>query len=146
MLDEKRPMSYRGIGRRPSRVLALVVFAALFTSVMLYMRPLSDFAPRVQLPPMPKSSTLNKAPPSIPENKPPTTKTSMGTKLVPLEAHVMSKCPDTRDCLREMVLPAMQRAYDKVNFTLSFLGTVTHDDGVDCKHGPAECASSPGPH
>lgn len=27
-----------------------------------------------------------------------------------------------QDCLREMILPTMQRVYDKVNFTLSFIG------------------------
>lgn len=43
--------------------------------------------------------------------------------LVPLEAHIMSKCPDARDCLRMLVLPTMQRAYEKVNFTMSFIGT-----------------------
>lgn len=60
-------------------------------------------------------------------------------KLVPVEAHIMSKCPDARDCLKEMVLPAMQRVGNKVNFTLSFIGTPTDNDGVACKHGPAEC-------
>ncbi|KAK3398228.1 hypothetical protein B0T20DRAFT_202858 [Sordaria brevicollis] len=59
---------------------------------------------------------------------------------VALEAHIMSKCPDARDCLRELVLPAMQRVYTKVNFTLSFIGTPTDsDDGVACKHGAEEC-------
>jgi hypothetical protein len=42
---------------------------------------------------------------------------------VPLEAHIMSKCPDARDCLKMMVLPTMQRVHDKVNFTLSYIGT-----------------------
>lgn len=42
---------------------------------------------------------------------------------VPLEAHIMSKCPDARDCLRDLVLPAMQKVHDKVDFTLSFIGT-----------------------
>lgn len=60
--------------------------------------------------------------------------------LVPLEAHIMSKCPDARvsrvahthpgipvadtpkDCLHDLILPAMQKAHDKVNFTLSFIG------------------------
>ncbi|KAK4125487.1 hypothetical protein N657DRAFT_568092 [Parathielavia appendiculata] len=61
-------------------------------------------------------------------------------ELVPLEAHIMSKCPDAKDCLRDMVLPAMQKVYDKVNFTLSFIGKPTdHDDGVECRHGPEEC-------
>lgn len=59
--------------------------------------------------------------------------------LVPLEAHIISKCPDTRDCLRELLLPAMIRVHDKVNFTLTYIGTPTENDGVECKHGPGEC-------
>jgi hypothetical protein len=70
---------------------------------------------------------------AIPE--PATTKS-----LVPFEAHIMSKCPDARDCLQMLVLPAMIRIYEKVNFTLSYIGTPTDsNDGVACKHGPAEC-------
>ena len=46
-----------------------------------------------------------------------------GKTLVPLEAHIMSKCPDARDCLQKLVLPTMQRVSDKVNFTLSYIGT-----------------------
>ncbi|KAK4450743.1 hypothetical protein QBC34DRAFT_379013 [Podospora aff. communis PSN243] len=61
------------------------------------------------------------------------------TAKVPLEAHIMSKCPDARDCLRDLILPAMQKAHDKVNFTLSFIGRPTDNDGVACKHGPEEC-------
>ena len=38
-----------------------------------------------------------------------------------------------------MVLPTMQRVIDKTNFTLSFIGTNTDSDGVECKHGPEEC-------
>ncbi|KFY32232.1 hypothetical protein V493_00402 [Pseudogymnoascus sp. VKM F-4281 (FW-2241)] len=60
-------------------------------------------------------------------------------KLVPLEAHVMSKCPDTKACLRELVIPAMERVSSKVDFTLTFLGRPTENDGVDCMHGPPEC-------
>lgn len=59
--------------------------------------------------------------------------------LVPLEAHVISKCPDTRDCLKELLLPAMIQVYQKVNFTLTYIGTPTENDGVECKHGPGEC-------
>ncbi|KAH6659222.1 hypothetical protein BKA67DRAFT_652470 [Truncatella angustata] len=60
--------------------------------------------------------------------------------LVPLEAHIMSKCPDARDCLRDLVLPTMMRVNTKVNFTLSYIGTPTDsNDGVACKHGPNEC-------
>lgn len=60
--------------------------------------------------------------------------------LIPLEAHIMSKCPDARDCLQQLVLPAMANVSDKVNFKLSFIGTVDPgSDEVSCMHGPAEC-------
>jgi len=36
----------------------------------------------------------------------------------------------------------MQKAQDKVNFTLTFIGRPTDNDGVDCKHGPEECECS----
>lgn len=41
---------------------------------------------------------------------------------VPLEVHVMSKCPDARDCLRELIVPTMVNVSEKVNFTMSFIG------------------------
>ena len=44
------------------------------------------------------------------------------TIKVALEAHVMSKCPDARDCLRDMVVPAMEKIGNKVDFKLSFIG------------------------
>ncbi|KAK7418483.1 hypothetical protein QQZ08_011235 [Neonectria magnoliae] len=59
--------------------------------------------------------------------------------LVPLEAHIISKCPDTRDALRQLILPVMQRVHDRVNFTLSYIGQPTSNDGVECMHGPEEC-------
>lgn len=40
---------------------------------------------------------------------------------VPLEAHIMSKCPDARDCLQKLVVPAMEQISDKVDFELSFI-------------------------
>ncbi|KAM0563568.1 hypothetical protein ACHAPJ_001292 [Fusarium lateritium] len=60
-------------------------------------------------------------------------------RLVPLEAHIMSKCPDAKEGLELLVLPVMQRVHDKVNFTLSYIGRPTANDGVDCMHGPSEC-------
>ncbi|KAI9739025.1 MAG: hypothetical protein M1835_003202 [Candelina submexicana] len=61
-------------------------------------------------------------------------------RKVPLEAHIMSKCPDAKDCLHDLVVPAMQRIHDKVDFKLSYIGRTTdRDDGVECKHGPSEC-------
>ncbi|KAF2473988.1 uncharacterized protein BDR25DRAFT_257074 [Lindgomyces ingoldianus] len=62
------------------------------------------------------------------------------TAKVPMEVHIMSKCPDARDCLQKLVLPAMQNVSDKVDFRLSFIGKATEeDDGVQCKHGQTEC-------
>ncbi|KAF2649229.1 hypothetical protein K491DRAFT_698280 [Lophiostoma macrostomum CBS 122681] len=59
---------------------------------------------------------------------------------VPLEIHIMSKCPDARDCLEKLVVPAMANVSDKVDFRLSFIGKTTdEDDGVQCMHGQTEC-------
>jgi len=59
---------------------------------------------------------------------------------VPLEAHIMSKCPDARDCLREMIVPAMEQIEDLVDFRLSIIGKLDpEDDSVHCMHGPSEC-------
>ncbi|KAH7395057.1 hypothetical protein DE146DRAFT_658978 [Phaeosphaeria sp. MPI-PUGE-AT-0046c] len=58
---------------------------------------------------------------------------------VPLEVHIMSKCPDARDCLKKLVVPAMSDVSDKVDFKLSFIGKLTDDDGVQCMHGQTEC-------
>jgi hypothetical protein len=60
---------------------------------------------------------------------------------VPLEAHIMSMCPDARDCLESLVIPAMALLpAATVNFTLSFIGRPTDGDGgVECPHGPREC-------
>jgi hypothetical protein len=61
-------------------------------------------------------------------------------RKVPLEAHIMSKCPDARFCLENLVLPAMQNVSDLVDFKVSYIGKVTsHDDGVECMHGQTEC-------
>lgn len=74
---------------------------------------------------------------------------------VALEAHIMSKCPDARDCLQQLVVPTMEKVSDKVDFTLSYIGrfairigswtkTDTHSfdeksDSLSCMHGPSEC-------
>ena len=64
---------------------------------------------------------------------------SNATNLVPLEAHIMTKCPDAKDCLVDLVVPAMEKISDKVNFTLSYIGAMGDDDSVECKHGATEC-------
>ena len=43
-------------------------------------------------------------------------------KQVALEAHIMSKCPDAKDCLQLLVVPAMVQISDKVDFKLSYIG------------------------
>ena len=50
------------------------------------------------------------------------------TSLVPLEAHIMSKCPDAKTCLEELVVPAMEQVVDMVNFRLSYIGSVDDND------------------
>lgn len=40
---------------------------------------------------------------------------------IPLEAHIMSKCPDAQVCLQKLVLPAMEQISDNVDFRLSFI-------------------------
>ncbi|OJD14334.1 hypothetical protein AJ78_05299 [Emergomyces pasteurianus Ep9510] len=60
--------------------------------------------------------------------------------LVPLEAHIMSKCPDAQYCLEELIVPAMVQVHDKVDFRLSFIGSVSNSSSdVSCMHGPDEC-------
>jgi hypothetical protein len=36
-----------------------------------------------------------------------------------INAHIMSKCPDAQACLQKLVLPAMEKISDKVDFKLS---------------------------
>ncbi|KAL2838241.1 hypothetical protein BJY01DRAFT_237543 [Aspergillus pseudoustus] len=62
------------------------------------------------------------------------------SERVPFEAHIMSKCPDARDCIRELVVPTMERVGDKVDFELSFIASVSNKSSdVECMHGPTEC-------
>lgn len=58
----------------------------------------------------------------LPADETKTKQETEGKTLVPLEAHIMSKCPDARDCLEMMVVPAMTRVKDMVDFRLSFIG------------------------
>ncbi|WEW57404.1 hypothetical protein PRK78_002871 [Emydomyces testavorans] len=65
------------------------------------------------------------------------------SKKVPLEAHIMSKCPDAKYCLLDLIVPAMVEIHDKVDFKLSFIGNVSESSsGVSCKHGPSECVGN----
>ncbi|KAE9974882.1 hypothetical protein EG327_008634 [Venturia inaequalis] len=64
-----------------------------------------------------------------------------GKWKVPLEAHIMSKCPDALGCLQNLLLPALSQSntLSKVNFTLSYIGTPQSDGDIACMHGPTEC-------
>lgn len=64
---------------------------------------------------------------------------AQNTSRVPLEAHIMSKCPDAKTCLRDLVVPAMEKIADKVDFRLSYIGKVDDSDTVHCMHGSTEC-------
>lgn len=44
------------------------------------------------------------------------------TSKIALEAHIMSKCPDAKDCLVDLILPTMQQVSDRVDFQLSYIG------------------------
>lgn len=123
-----RPHARRAGRFRPLLVLTLVVLC-----LYVYARPSSVLSP---LPDMSRLSNTLQATSSAPL-------ASDAKALVPLEAHIMSKCPDAKDCLQQLVLPAMVRVFDKVNFTLSFIGTPTENDGIACMHGPEECESPP---
>lgn len=48
--------------------------------------------------------------------------TNNASVRVPLEAHIMSKCPDARDCMQQLVVPSMEQIHDKVDLRLSFIG------------------------
>lgn len=142
-MDEKFGYKYEKVGkpahstmkpysRPPRRFRPLLILTLVVLGFYCYVRPLAPFTVVPDI-----AMLASKHAPSA--EKPIVVDT---TTLVPFEAHIMSKCPDAKDCLRKMVLPAMQRVYDKVNFTLSYIGTPTANDGVDCKHGPEECMSS----
>lgn len=122
-----------GLYNRPARRLRpLLILALVLACFYHYAKPVASFGllPQVDL----LASMHN-----TPKDNQQVAMTATDKPLVPLEAHIMSKCPDARDCLRMMVLPTMQRVLDKVNFTLSYIGTPTENDGVQCKHGPEEC-------
>ena len=46
---------------------------------------------------------------------------------VPLDIHIMSKCPDALDCLRDLVVPTMQQVSDRVDLRLSYIGRLVQE-------------------
>ncbi|KAK8080615.1 hypothetical protein PG997_008433 [Apiospora hydei] len=131
--DEKRPTRSRSARRNRPWIMIPVALLVLYTVYAIRNTAAIPAADWTLSPPTaadPKKSTAVAATPN---------EAHTAGALVPLEAHIMSKCPDAKDCLKEMILPAMMRVYEKVNFTLSYIGKTTENDGVECMHGPEEC-------
>ncbi|KAL2050210.1 hypothetical protein ABVK25_009571 [Lepraria finkii] len=113
--------------RRSRRPLALYATASFFILLIItYGSPL--LFPSLYPRPYPGKSSLQSSPSSTNQSS-----------LVPLEAHIMSKCPDAKTCLEELVVPAMQQIVDKVDFRLSYIGKVDENDTIHCMHGSTEC-------
>ncbi|KAI1185726.1 hypothetical protein F5B17DRAFT_445491 [Nemania serpens] len=64
------------------------------------------------------------------------------TKRVPLEAHIITKCGNAKVALTELVLPTIERVYDKIDFRLSIIALLSEDGVLECKHGAEECRGS----
>ncbi|KAI8946069.1 hypothetical protein F4801DRAFT_583769 [Xylaria longipes] len=135
LMEDKRPVRNRA--RRRHRPVLLLLLSAIVIYGLYAFGLLSSFT-TASLPPRLKSVQSSDFPAEHDDAKNAVPAVS-ARELVPLEAHIISKCPDTRDCLKELLLPAMIRAHEKVNFTLTYIGTPTENDGVECKHGPGEC-------
>lgn len=117
-----RQSSWRQLSRRTLRSYLVLVGSIFF--VVIYA--------------IPKTIQMLKPIDSITGQQQATMK-SNSTNLVPLEAHIMSKCPDAKDCLVDLVVPAMEKISDKVDFTLSYIGSIGDDNSILCKHGATEC-------
>ncbi|KAI0396260.1 hypothetical protein F5Y17DRAFT_128097 [Xylariaceae sp. FL0594] len=136
-LVEKSSANAMNRNRRRNKHIFVVLLVAL-TTYSLYVCGLFSNYANALLPPQSKA-VPNAELHDVSDAVKPSPSAQTRKELVPLEAHIISKCPDTRDCLRELLLPAMIQVHDKVNFTLSYIGVTTENDGVDCKHGPGEC-------
>ncbi|KAI1877081.1 uncharacterized protein JN550_001153 [Neoarthrinium moseri] len=134
-MEEKRPSRPRSL-RRNRPLLTFAVVAILLYAFYTF-HPFTTYAGHQWAP----SKAAQGAAAAPKDTKATTATTATAAQgLVPLEAHIMSKCPDAKDCLKDMILPTMMRVNEKVNFTLSYIGTPTDsNDGVECKHGPNEC-------
>ncbi|KAK6077495.1 hypothetical protein SCUP234_06584 [Seiridium cupressi] len=134
-MDEKRPVWSRSRSYRRNRHFLGVAIITVLLVLVYSFRPLGSSAGAL----VPSKAGQSAAPKDTGSSTS-TSSSATAKALIPLEAHIMSKCPDARDCLRDLVLPTMMRVNSKVNFTLSYIGQPTDsNDGVACKHGPNEC-------
>lgn len=65
--------------------------------------------------------TPNKNSKSTETHHPPPGTVEPARTNIPLEVHIMSKCPDAQECLQGLIVPAMEKISDKVDFKLSFI-------------------------
>ncbi|KAI0535963.1 hypothetical protein GGR58DRAFT_514971 [Xylaria digitata] len=136
VMEDKRPVRNRSRRRhRPLLLLSIIALAIYGLYTFDFFTSFTTASPLSLQEPIPASDPY---PPAVSNTAQHALPAAAG-QLIPLEAHIISKCPDTRDCLRELLLPAMIRVHEKVNFTLTYIGTPTENDGVECKHGPGEC-------
>ena len=120
--QRRDPIGHRG--RRALRNYLLLVFSIFFVVIYIIPKSIQIFS----------SNGSSQAEPQIQIMMKPN-----NTSLVPLEAHIMSKCPDAKDCLVDLVVPAMEQIVEKVDFRLSYIGSMAKDDTVQCMHGQTEC-------
>ena len=110
------PTQYsRSVTRRRCLVLAIVLLSILYFSNIIFAPALRPWRHNTIYATNAKSNqldtmTLDQA------------QLSKSRRKVSLEAHIMSKCPDAKDCLRDLVVPSMELIVDLVDFQLSFIG------------------------
>ena len=141
-MDEKRRLqpghaaSRRGLPRRRSVILSILALVVLYLTVPLHTL-LPIWLQSEQTAQNSESNRYTQA--TRPDSG---LSFSITGSEVGLEAFVMSKCPDARDCLRDLVVPAMEQISDLVNFKLSIIGSIDETNStsdIQCKHGPEEC-------
>ena len=130
-MEDRRPVAACR-ARRPHRWFAITMIVTILLYTVYGSRGIAPYIDQyIRL-------SSRQRDPILPPSPPPKIH-ELDPAAVPLEIHIMSKCPDAQYCLKELILPTMVRVSDKVNFTLSYIGKPTANDGVQCMHGPAEC-------
>lgn len=110
------PVSHAPTYRRPSANYISRFLVACIGGLFLY-----GFY-HTLLPGKPCNSRHRSSHPMIHVNAPDSSHNATAEGKVPLEVHIMSKCPDAQVCLKDLVVPAMQDVVDKVDFRLSYIG------------------------
>ena len=91
-------------------------YSTLFLLLLLCVAGRFSHLMTFELPTLPRRTVLGNSSPRQNSVSTPS------TGRVALEAFVMSKCPDARDCLHDLVVPAMEEVSSLVDFRVSFIG------------------------